>query len=67
MGLVSDTERTDAAAADGPKSATTRDRVLLAAFWIWAGLLVLAAVAQFLGPKGEGILDALDAKRWFAR
>lgn len=59
--------RTDPAAGDGPAAATTRDRVLLAVFWLWAAILVVATVAQFLGPQGEGILDALDAKRWFSR
>jgi hypothetical protein len=50
---------------DGPAHATTRDRVLLAVFWIWAVLLLVATLAQLFG--WEGLLDALDAKRWFAR
>jgi hypothetical protein len=49
---------------DGPAVATRADRVLLAAFWIWAGLLLLATLAQLFG--WSGVLDALDAKRWFA-
>jgi hypothetical protein len=41
------------------------DRVLVVVFWVWAALLLLATLAQLLG--WEGVLDALDVKRWFAR
>lgn len=51
--------------ADGPGAATTRDRVLLGLFWLWAALLLVATLAQLFG--WEGVLDALDVKRWFAR
>jgi hypothetical protein len=46
-------------------AATTRDRVLLFAFWAWAAVLVLATLAQLFGWKG--VTEALDVKRWFAR
>ncbi len=55
----------DSAAGDGPAQATRGDRVLLAAFWLWTVLLVLAALAQIF--QWDGVLDALDVKRWFAR
>jgi len=47
----------------GP-AATTRDRMLLVAFWTWAAVLVLATMAQLFGWKG--VLDVLDVKRWFS-
>jgi len=50
---------------DGPAAATTRDRVLLALFWLWAALLLVATLAQLF--RWDGVLDALDVKRWFAR
>jgi hypothetical protein len=50
---------------DGPAAAATRDRVLLALFWLWAALLLTATLAQLFG--WDGVLDALDVKRWFAR
>lgn len=50
---------------DGPAAATTRDRVLLVVFWLWAALLVTVTLAQLCG--WEGLLDALDVKRWFAK
>ena len=40
-------------------------RVLLIVFWLWAGLLVVATIAQLFGL--DGVLDVLDVKRWFAR
>ena len=43
----------------------SRDRVLLAAFWAWAAVLVVATLAQLFG--WQGVLDVLDVKRWFAR
>ena len=48
-----------------PRDTTVRDRVLLAAFWAWAAVLVLATLAQLFG--WQGVLDVLDVKRWFAR
>lgn len=57
-----------AAPADGPAHATRSDRILLAAFWVWAALLLVAAVCQLVGgDTANSILDALDAKRWFAK
>lgn len=53
------------ATADGPALATRRDKVLLVVYWAWAALLLVATVAQLAG--WEGVLDALDAKRWFSR
>ena len=50
---------------DGPAAATARDRLLLALFWIWAALLLTGALAYLFG--WDGVLDALDVKRWFAR
>ena len=44
---------------------TTRDRVLLVAFWCWAAVLVLATLAQLF--HWQGVLDLVDVKRWFAR
>lgn len=55
----------DDASKDGPAAATARDRVLLLAFWAWAALLVVVTLAQLFG--WDGLLDALDVKRWFAR
>ena len=46
---------------DGPSGT---DRVLVAVFWLWAGLLLVATIAQLMG--WEGVLDILDVKRWFA-
>ena len=49
-----------------PRAATTtRDRLLLAGFWTWACVLVLATLAQLFG--WQGVLDLVDVKRWFAR
>ena len=39
------------------------DRLRVGVFWVWAGLLLVATVAQLLG--WEGVLDVLDVKRWF--
>ena len=57
----------DASSPDdhGDTQPTRGDRVLVAVFWLWAALLLLATLAQLLG--WEGVLDALDVKRWFAR
>jgi hypothetical protein len=53
-------------AAAAPKACVTpRDRLLLAAFWTWAALLLVAALAHLFG--WQGILDLLDVKRLFAR
>ena len=53
-------------AANEPRPATpTRDRVLVAVFWAWAAVLVVATLAQLF--KWQGVLDVLDVKRWFAR
>jgi len=51
----------DAAAADAPSAG---DRALVVVFWVWAGLLLVATLAQLFG--WEGVLDVLDVKRWFA-
>lgn len=55
----------DPAPAEPAAPPTLRDKVLLAVFWAWAALLVVAALAQLFG--WDGVLDVLDAKRWFAR
>jgi hypothetical protein len=55
----------DPATRDGPQSATAGDRALLAAYWLWAALLLLATLAHLFG--WDGVLDLLDVKRWFAR
>jgi hypothetical protein len=49
---------------DGPALATPGDRALLVVLWAWAVVLVAATLAQVFG--WEGLLDALDAKRWFS-
>jgi hypothetical protein len=52
------------ASASGEAVAPTRgDLVLVVVFWVWAGLLALATLAQLLG--WEQVLDRLDVKRWF--
>lgn len=51
--------------ADASATISTGDRLLLIAFWAWAGLLVVATIAQLAG--WQGVLDLLDVKRWFAR
>jgi len=51
-------------ATDSPNE-DRASRVLLVVFWIWAGLLVVATIAQLFGL--DGVLDVLDVKRWFAR
>ncbi len=56
------------AGADAPQSdaRTTRgDRALLIVFWVWAALLLAATLAHLFG--WDGVLDALDVKKWFAR
>lgn len=55
----------DDASGDGPAHATTGDRVLLAAFWLWAALLLLATLAHLFG--WNGVLDVLDVKHWFSK
>ena len=55
----------DSPPADAPPRPTTGDHVLLVVFWVWAAVLLVAALAQLFG--WEGVLDALDVKRWFAR
>ena len=67
---VTDTNTGPAAApsqatTDGPAAATGRDKLLLVVFWAWAAVLLVATLAQLFG--WDGILDALDAKRWSAR
>lgn len=59
-----DSTPSEAPAASSP-TVSTGDRLLLIAFWVWAGLLVVATVAQLAG--WQGVLDLLDVKRWFAR
>jgi len=52
--------------ANDPRPATTtRDRVLVAVFWGWAAVLVVATLAQLF--KWQGVLDVLDVKNWFSR
>lgn len=49
-----------------PSAPTTgRDRALLAFFWAWAAVLVLATLARLFG--WQGVLEVLDVKRWFAK
>ncbi len=52
-------------AAPDPDTEGRASQVLLIVFWVWAGLLVVATVAQLFGF--DGVLDVLDVKRWFAR
>jgi hypothetical protein len=54
-----------AASPAAPAAPGLRDRVLLVVFCAWAALLVVATLAQIFG--WQGVLDALDVKRWFAR
>jgi hypothetical protein len=58
-------EPPESAANSSPPSTTTRDRVLVAVFWAWAAVLVVATLAQLF--RWQGVLDVLDVKRWFAR
>lgn len=51
--------------ASPPAATAPRDRVLLAVFWAWALVLVVATIAQLF--RIEPLLDLLDVKRWFAR
>lgn len=53
------------ASKDGPAAASRGEKALLAFFWVWATLLVVATLAHLFG--WQGVLDALDVKRWFAR
>ena len=59
------TEPTVPAAEPAAAAPTRRDRLLLVLFWVWAGILVVATLAQLF--RWEAVLDALDVKRWFAR
>ena len=67
MELSDSAPATDAAPAPGAENdvpAVSRsDRVLVGVFWVWAGLLLVATLAQLLG--WERVLDVLDVKRWF--
>ncbi len=54
---------TPQAVPDAPPSRS--DRVLVAVFWVWAGVLLVATLAQLMG--WDAVLDVLDVKRWFAR
>jgi hypothetical protein len=58
-------EPTEPAAGGSRPSTAPRDRVLVAVFWAWAAVLVVATLAQLF--KWQGVLDVLDVKRWFAR
>ncbi|MCE9636070.1 MAG: hypothetical protein K8T90_10220 [Planctomycetes bacterium] len=60
-----DASPADAASRDGPAAATSRDKLLLVLFWVWAAILLTATLAQLFG--WEGLLDAMDVKRWFAK
>ena len=60
-----DASAADPAAHDGPAAATSRDKVLVVLFWAWALILLAATLAQLFG--WEGLLDAMDVKRWFAK
>jgi len=54
------------APAEQDEAPTSRgDRVLLVVFWVWAALLLAATLAHLFG--WDGVLDALDVKKWFAR
>ena len=44
---------------------TLGDRLLVAGFWTWAALLLVVTLAHLFG--WDGVLDALDVKRWFGR
>ena len=54
---------TGAAGGDAMIEASRGDRILVVVFWVWAGLLLVATLAQLFG--WEGALDVLDVKRWF--
>jgi hypothetical protein len=58
-------EPAPSAAPEPQPATTTRDRVLLVAFWAWAVLLVVATLAQLL--DWQGVKEFLDVKNWFAR
>ena len=58
-------EPSEPSASDPRPATTTRDRVLVAAFWAWAVVLVVATLAQLF--KWKGVLDILDVKNWFSR
>lgn len=60
-----DNAHDDGAPAPASSTPAAGDRVLLVVFWVWAGLLLVAAVSQLAG--WDGVLDLLDVKRWFAR
>ena len=54
---------TGIAGGDAMTEASRGDRILVVVFWVWAGLLLVATLAQLFG--WEGVLDVLDVKRWF--
>jgi hypothetical protein len=58
-------ETPEPSASGAPAATTTRDRVLVAVFWAWAAVLVVATLAQLF--RWQGVLDVLDVKNWFAR
>ena len=53
------------ATGDGPQLATSRDKAILAFFWVWAALLLIATLAHLFG--WNGVLDLLDVKHWFSK
>jgi hypothetical protein len=63
--VPTDSPTTDppAAAEESAPAPTPGDRVLVGAFWIWAGLLLLVTLSHLFG--WDAVLDALDVKRWF--
>jgi hypothetical protein len=58
-------ESPESSAKNPAPAAPARDRLLVAAFWIWAALLVVATLAQLF--RWQGVLDFIDVKNWFAR
>jgi hypothetical protein len=62
---MTDTPAPEPTAHEGPPPATLGDRLLVAAFWFWAALLLVVTLAHLFG--WDGVLDALDVKRWFGR
>ena len=55
----------DTATSEDAAPLTPGDRLLVVGFWIWAGLLLLVTLSHLFG--WDGVLDALDVKRWFGR
>lgn len=62
---MTDADPRPADPATTPSSASGGDRALLAFFWLWAAVLLVATLAQLF--KWQGVLDVLDVKGWFAR